>query len=108
MSETHVEEAKAAHLALIEKLRSVQKTVVGEFTPATAGLALAQDSILLSGGPFDGQETKVPRGAALHERPAAGTDGFWPARYFRTKQRTEAGLQIFKFQPGAPDETAAA
>ena len=95
--ESDAEAARAEKQSLVEQLRSKQQTVVGEFTPLTAGLAVAQDAVLLKGGPFDGQETKVPRGSAQHERPAASTDGFYPARYRRTKQRTEDGLTVFQF-----------
>jgi hypothetical protein len=73
------------------------KPVHGDFTPATAGLALLTDGAMLKGGPFDGVETKVPRGATMFERPAAGADGFVPARYQRTKQRTEDGLMVFAY-----------
>jgi hypothetical protein len=75
--------------------------VAGEFTPQTAGLAVLHDSVVLKGGPFDGQETKVPRGAVLHERPAANPGGFYPARYRRSGKRTEDGLTVFQFQEPA-------
>jgi hypothetical protein len=105
-SDSLADQAKAEHETLIQKLRSKQITVVGDFTPQTAGLALAHDAVLLKGGPFDGTETKVPRGAAQYERPAASTrDGdppFVPARYFRTKQRSDDGLTIFQFQADQP------
>ncbi len=102
--ETDAEAARAEHDALVLSLRAKQQPpVVGEFTPQTAGLALAQDAVILRGGPFDGTETKVPRGSAQYERPAGGTDGFFPARYKRTAKRTEDGLTVFQFQ----DQTAA-
>lgn len=76
--------------------------VRGEFSPQTAGLAVAHDGILLKGGPFDGTESKVPRGVNQYERPAADRDRFVPARYQRTKQRDpESGLTVFQYQEPA-------
>lgn len=85
--------------------------VQGEFSPQTAGLAVATDAILLRGGPFDQTETKVPRGAVAYERPTAGSRDddppFVPARYRRTKQRdTDSGLTVFSYQE--PEVVAAA
>ena len=110
-------EAKAAAASLAEQLR--QKThryspdgklrrwsdgpkfaeaQPAEFSPQTAGLAVQIDGIRLSGGPYDGYEVKVPRGAASYERPAGGTDGFYPARYRRTAKRADDGLAVFQYQ----------
>jgi hypothetical protein len=77
--------------------------VQGEFSPQTAGLAVAHDGILLKGGPFDDCEAKIPRGAALYERPTAGIrpddPPFVPARYKRTSRRdADSGLTVFQYQ----------
>ena len=93
--------ARAESAALTEKLRSAQTTVPAEFSPQTAGLAVQIDGVRLTGGPYDGYEVKVPRGAASYERPAGGTDGFYPARYRRTAKRTEDGLAVFEYQEPA-------
>jgi hypothetical protein len=100
-SDTAVEAAKAEHVALLASLRAKQKTVTGEFTPQTAGLALLTDGAMLRGGPFDGIECKVPRGAGHYDRPTADPAGlafFVPARYSRTGKRDESGLAVFQYQ----------
>ena len=128
-SEDQAEAARSANESLGEALRAKRvryidgrleawpegpkyaEPVQGEFSPQTAGLAVAVDAILLRGGPFDGLETKVPRGAANYERPTAGSrpedPPFVPARYRRTKQRdTDSGLTVFSYSE--PEAVAAA
>jgi hypothetical protein len=76
-----------------------------EFTPQTAGLALANDQVVLKGGPFDGSEVRVNRGLQVYERPTADATGlshFVPARYRRTAKRSEDGLTIYQYQELQP------
>ena len=117
-SERQTEEAKAEAAELTRKLQAkthrysadgklevwqegpkYAQPIDGGFKPQTAGLAVSHDGALLKGGPFDGTETKVPRGAAQYERPAGSPAGFIPARYQRTKQRdADSGLTVFQYQ----------